>query len=542
MYKYIHLFLFFSFSITVFSQEFPIDSNITEYWGVTNISKGGGNDKLPASTNNNCSSATILTVEGAESCLNTDQNSTEAGEGFCALLSSGASYETVWYKFQATSSSTTITLNMTSGATNCGTDMAVFGAYASSALATAACMPVAANQVAGCVLFSVYDPGFGMEIPTTVGLWYLITIQNQSCGGSGDRDYAGCIQLFETPVNNDLNGASGIDECGVVFNGTNIGYSPSNVLPGNEDLDNNIATTCATCSLGDDVPYVVNNDSWFLFCATSAGTWSVDFSGITNCYFNYGLQMTIFKGVSGGLTQIGNAPSPSNPGSSWTSSDFDVVAGECIYMLVDGFAGDQCDYSYTLNNVSGSCDLLPIKLTNFNAEYIKETNQVLLLWNTVTEINNESFTIERSADGLSFETVEMVAGAGNSNVLQAYQTIDKFPFIGTSYYRLIQTDFDGTKEVSDLVVVKIASNIENVMIFPNPVEKSAYLSFNSSVSSGVVDVAVYDVSGRLVINQQYQTEIGVNKLKLGSEKLPQGMYFLKLIGDDEQQGIKFIKE
>lgn len=519
-----------------------IDSTITEYWQIK--SSFNFNDrisKLPAPANDNCANASILTVGGSETCFNTDQSSIQAGEGVCRGLVAGAAYETIWFLFQATSNQTTISLNNTGGATSCGTDVVVFGGWSTAALATAACLPGNSNLASGCITFSVYDPGYSFDFTSDSSKWYLISIQNQSCGGPGVRDYEGCIRLFDTPTNNSSNNSASIDQCGVVFNGTNIGYSPSNALPGNENLDGNNSTTCPTCTAGDDVPYVVNNDSWFSFCATSAGVWNVDFSGISNCYYGNGLQMSIFTGTPNNLTLVQHAPSPSAPSSSWTSSNISLNAGECVYLVVDGFAGDQCDYQYTLNNVSGGCNLLPVKLLNFNANYNAKNAQVELDWKTVTEINNDYFTIEKSVDGKNFEVVGIVDGAGNTSSVKSYQAIDEKPIIGTSYYRLKQTDFDGQFEYSNLVPVKIEGTITNPTVYPNPVTNDGILEFNASAASSTT-ITIYDVSGRIAYSNQLQTNKGFNHLILPTSALSNGMYFIHLNNGVESTNLKFIKE
>jgi hypothetical protein len=89
---------------------------------------------------------------------------------------------------------------------------------------------------------------------------------------------------------------------------------------------------------------------------------------------------------------------------------------------------------------------LPIELVSFEA---KPTiyNTVDLTWVTASELNNDFFTIERSIDGLNWEIVDTLSGAGTTNQENNYKLTDKRPHFGLSYYRLKQTDFDGTTEI-----------------------------------------------------------------------------------------------
>jgi hypothetical protein len=94
--------------------------------------------------------------------------------------------------------------------------------------------------------------------------------------------------------------------------------------------------------------------------------------------------------------------------------------------------------SWTL---SSSTSPLPIQLTAFNVSC--NNGEANITWTTQTETNNDYFTVERSIDGINYETVTTVKGAGNSSSPITYTAIDAQPLPGTSYYRLSQTDFDG---------------------------------------------------------------------------------------------------
>ena len=83
---------------------------------------------------------------------------------------------------------------------------------------------------------------------------------------------------------------------------------------------------------------------------------------------------------------------------------------------------------------------------------------VILNWTTASELNNDYFTIERSKDAVEFQPIKFVEGAGNSNSILNYEIIDVNPFLGTSYYRLKQTDFNGKYSFSNIVSVNAGSD------------------------------------------------------------------------------------
>ncbi len=316
-------------------------------------------------------------------------------------------------------------------------------------------MPTGANIVTNggaCVPnFDNYDPLYSIEFPTVANSWYLIQVINEDCTVS-TRDYIGCISADPTPSNTRASGATLIDQCGTLFSGTNKGYAPSNVLPGNENLDGNAATTCPTCTSGDEVPYVINNDSWFHFCATIAGDWSVDFQDITSCVNGAGLQMSLFKGIPTNLAFVWSASSPTLPGAvQQTSAAFTVNAGQCVYLVVDGFAGDQCDYKYELHNLTTPCVLLPIELGDFFVVNIEGINKVV--WTTFSEINSDYFTLERSNNGNDWRTISNIKAAGNSSGYKTYSVLDDEYKNDLNYYRLSEFDLNGEKSLSKIISI-----------------------------------------------------------------------------------------
>lgn len=95
---------------------------------------------------------------------------------------------------------------------------------------------------------------------------------------------------------------------------------------------------------------------------------------------------------------------------------------------------------------------LPIELVSFNAR--NDGPAVLLEWTTASEIDNQYFTVERSTDGFTYAPVLHTPGAGNSQNAIDYRAHDAEPLAGVSYYRLRQTDFDGTSGVGAAVAVQ----------------------------------------------------------------------------------------
>lgn len=179
--------------------------------------------------------------------------------------------------------------------------------------------------------------------------------------------------------------------------------------------------------------------------------------------------------------------------------------------------------------------LLPVDLIDFRGALIDEFIQ--LTWKTASEINSETFIVERSSDGVSFEEIGRVDAAGNSSVERAYQFIDNQPLEGNNYYRLKQVDFDGAFEYHKIIVINTVTqaSLTRVNVFPNPADD--IVRFNvSSEESKVYRVEILDKSGRLVKVETVNSSEGQQTITVDISTLAPGNYALNLI--DEETGFK----
>jgi len=132
------------------------------------------------------------------------------------------------------------------------------------------------------------------------------------------------------------------------------------------------------------------------------------------------------------------------------------------------------------NGVIGQAVALPVTLESFSVEKTP-SNIVEIFWVTLSEINNDYFTVEKSSNLQNYHVVEEVLAAGNSNTKQFYKATDKTPYQGLSFYRLLQTDFDGKTEIVGIEEFVNNSHEEfDVMIYPNPVIPNSKIIIKTS--------------------------------------------------------------
>lgn len=176
-------------------------------------------------------------------------------------------------------------------------------------------------------------------------------------------------------------------------------------------------------------------------------------------------------------------------------------------------AGTASAFGFGFNDPGGT---LPIVLTFFDAK--AEDNKVKINWSTMSQTNNDFFTIEKSKNKYEWTTVAVVDGAGNCNSPLSYKIIDEHPFTGKSFYRLKQTDFNGAYSYSNIEDVLVSS--KRWVIYPNPASNYIYIDVSDNEQS---TFKIFNSTGEL---QQVTFTSAGNVLKLDITHLTGGLYYL----------------
>ncbi len=176
-----------------------------------------------------------------------------------------------------------------------------------------------------------------------------------------------------------------------------------------------------------------------------------------------------------------------------------------------------------------------VELVAFTAKPYAEN--VKLSWSTSSENAVSYFTVEKTKDFLTYETVIVMNGSANSSSLVEYEAIDNSPYTGKSYYRLKLTDFSGDFIYSGFVLVETSNALAfSIDVYPNPSSgDNINLLLNAQANQEVL-VVVYDVTGKESYSKVLITSTnGENVYAVDpSSKLTRGVY---LITATSQQNI-----
>jgi hypothetical protein len=187
----------------------------------------------------------------------------------------------------------------------------------------------------------------------------------------------------------------------------------------------------------------------------------------------------------------------------------------------------------------GSNQPLPVELLSFSAECANEI--ITLKWQTASEFNSSHFEVEKSTNGLNWNTIGQLPAAGNSNELLSYSFQDVAKSINTIYYRLNQVDNDGLQKYYGPISPMCETSYPFIgRTIPNPSENEFWLHISTSEQQ-TMRYTLQDINGTKIMENTADLLPGSNMFPI-RETIPSGMYFILLQTEKgQQQVIKHIR-
>ena len=198
----------------------------------------------------------------------------------------------------------------------------------------------------------------------------------------------------------------------------------------------------------------------------------------------------------------GNYYWPANGGATTQSVTINNTAiGTFAYTVSDASSGSCVQDVFNVTVFAS----LPVILNSFNATL--NNDKVLLNWSTSQENNNKHFIIEKSNDGINFNFLGKVGGAGTSAVTHNYQLVDYTPFDGTNYYRLSQTDLDGNTNTYEVKRVNYKSNKDFSSDILNSGNGHIGVAIKTTKAANL-QLAVVDMLGKEIMKESFSVGSG----------------------------------
>ena len=251
------------------------------------------------------------------------------------------------------------------------------------------------------------------------------------------------------------------------------------------------------------------------YAGGGAGGFQKGTGGSTPSAANQGIGGT-GGGGNGGWTQeswtSGGSPSGAS-GSVNTGGGGGGAALDARSSIIMGGAGGSglVVLRYTVQST------LPLTWGAFSA--VREGKNVRLQWTTLQEQQTQSFSLEHSSNGGNWQAVYTVSAAGNSQQPVSYQYVHLQPGSGTHYYRVVETDLNGRKNLSAVRIVVLDEKANGLSVYPNPATGG---KFQVTISQAAT-VQLFDSRGMMIFEQWMPA--GVHSVTIA--RAVSGIYLLR---------------
>jgi hypothetical protein len=227
-----------------------------------------------------------------------------------------------------------------------------------------------------------------------------------------------------------------------------------------------------------------------------------------------------FTGDGAVISDVGNIK---NLGT-WDSTLKWCASGICLGMT----APEDCAGA----NVNCGFAPLPTELVSFDIVQLDNKNSIN--WYTLSELNGDFYTLERSIDGINWETLthQDVLNSGGSGT--HYLHTDNSPLMGVSYYKLKLISLDGKDLFTSILGIN-SKNSCNAIVFPNPTKDFISIQFPKVLA--IVNISIIDVAGKI-----YDVYEGreISQFQLNLPYLS-GIYFVSIASESYNETLKVIK-
>ncbi|WP_221390674.1 CotH kinase family protein [Dyadobacter sp. NIV53] len=180
---------------------------------------------------------------------------------------------------------------------------------------------------------------------------------------------------------------------------------------------------------------------------------------------------------------------------------------------------------------------LPIYTSGFRASL--NNKNVELSWNVNQEKNGEGFDIQRSSDPKNSPFAKIGHIYLRDSPEGRYTFTDSIPEPGSNYYRLKMIDSDNSFMFSNIITIRYNPYIA-MNVAPLPAQNRFNLNFHSD-KSGNGFMEMYDIIGRKIMDKEFDFKTGKNEVSQNIDGLADGLYFLKVLMNDQIQTLKLLK-
>jgi len=319
-----------------------------------------------------------------------------------------------------------------------------------------------------------------------------------------------------------------------------------NFLDNTEDLSGKIWATAFVAQTGfEEIPDF--SDPCFLISNTIEVNFldPIEINHTAKCNEEEGVY-TFDVNITGGLPNANDEAqytinSPVYSGMLSSGQDLSVGPipnGTSYYLFVSDL--NFCSSQSSIHMVNCT-RVMPVELISFEGKAIENGN--MLKWITGSEIENDYFTVYKSINGVDFEKIKVLEGNGTANSTNQYQFLDRNTTQSLQYYKLTQTDYDGTEHEEGILSIE-RGEFDNDIIsnfYPNLVDNDLQFTLNTNLSDNV-SLDIINIEGKIIKKVNLENVYRRYNYTLSVADLPVGIYYAHFVSNNFSVKKLFLKK
>ena len=309
-------------------------------------------------------------------------------------------------------------------------------------------------------------------------------------------------------------------DSGSIINTATIGNLPAFI----NDNGNAISSTAQTVTI-NALPYINATNLITIYANETA---------------NLSAEATTGSLINWTTTGTGTLDNATILNPTYTPSPADIAQGYVQFTVAATSPLNNCgqDIDTLRLNILPAEEPVAVSLISFNGKQQPKGN--LLYWLTSNEQNNDYFTLQSSSNGTNFISIAKINGAGNSNTTKSYQYPDATATQATTYYRLLQTDYNGVQH--QIGTISVGKNeVQSPITLNTSTPNTLQIQYNAPQTQPTT-LQLYDIMGRLVAQQTFDAIKGINTWQIPIDRYPAGVYLLQVSTVNAKETVKWVKE
>jgi Secretion system C-terminal sorting domain len=179
----------------------------------------------------------------------------------------------------------------------------------------------------------------------------------------------------------------------------------------------------------------------------------------------------------------------------------------------------------SLNSIAQQYNKRDLQLKEWKAT--ESGNSIQLNWTIEKDSTGVLYKVERSSDGVRYDSIGQRTGMGIVNGNYMFPDNDPPANASILYYRLIVTGTGDESKTSAAVTVAKGFTQKEASIFPNPAQNSITVRIYNS-SDERMKIRILDMGGRIRVAKDVKLQPGFNSFTVGLEPIEPNTYLIQL--------------